>query len=93
MARGGSGGPPSGSAGSGGSSRGGGASVSAETIAYLEAQPGLGQVPRRVDGSQTSASIIIATGKPVVTIGGFADVRVKASRRGRVTGSLYKVTA
>ncbi len=50
---------------------GGGASVSAETIAYLEANQGSAKYLVAVNGSQTSASIIIATGKPVVTIGGF----------------------
>ena len=74
MARG-SGGPPSGSGGNASSRAGGGpggsASVSAETIAYLEANQGSAKYLVAVNGSQTSASIIIATGKPVVTIGGF----------------------
>ena len=49
----------------------GGGSVSASTIAYLEAHQGSAKYLVAVTGSQTSASIIIATGKPVVTIGGF----------------------
>jgi 4-amino-4-deoxy-L-arabinose transferase-like glycosyltransferase len=49
----------------------GGGSVSAKTIAYLEAHQGSAKYLVAVSGSQTSASIIIATGKPVVTIGGF----------------------
>jgi 4-amino-4-deoxy-L-arabinose transferase-like glycosyltransferase len=59
--------------GGGGGGRGGmgGGSVSAETIAYLEAHQGSAKYLVAVTGSQTSASIIIATGKPVVTIGGF----------------------
>jgi 4-amino-4-deoxy-L-arabinose transferase-like glycosyltransferase len=50
---------------------GGGGSVSAKTIAYLEAHQGSAKYLVAVTGSQTSASVIIATGKPVVTIGGF----------------------
>ena len=63
-----SGGPPS---GAGGGGMGGGGSLSATTIAYLEAHQGSAKYLVAVTGSQTSASIIIATGKPVVTIGGF----------------------
>jgi curved DNA-binding protein CbpA len=50
---------------------GGGGSVSAKTIAYLKAHQGSAKYLVAVTGSQTSASVIIATGKPVVTIGGF----------------------
>ncbi len=57
--------------GSPGGGMGGGGSVSAKTIAYLEAHQGSAKFLVAVTGSQTSASIIIATGKPVVTIGGF----------------------
>jgi 4-amino-4-deoxy-L-arabinose transferase-like glycosyltransferase len=59
--------PPSGARGGMG-----GGSVSAKTIAYLEAHQGSAKYLVAVTRSQTSASIIIATGKPVVTIGGFS---------------------
>jgi 4-amino-4-deoxy-L-arabinose transferase-like glycosyltransferase len=65
------GGPPSGSGAGAPRGMGGGGSVSAKTIAYLEAHQGSAKYLVAVSGSQTSASIIIATGKPVVTIGGF----------------------
>ena len=64
-----SGGPPSG--GASGARAAGGGTVSASTIAYLEAHQGSAKYLVAVTGSQTSASIIIQTGKPVVTIGGF----------------------
>jgi len=54
-----------------GGGTGGSGSVSAKTIAYLEVHQGSAKYLVAVTGSQTSASIIIATGKPVVTIGGF----------------------
>jgi 4-amino-4-deoxy-L-arabinose transferase-like glycosyltransferase len=45
--------------------------VSAETIAYLQAHQGSAKYLVAASGSQTTAGIIIATGEPVVTIGGF----------------------
>lgn len=51
---------------------GGGASaVSQKTIAYLEANQGSAKYLLAASGSQTTASIIISTGRPAVTIGGF----------------------
>jgi 4-amino-4-deoxy-L-arabinose transferase-like glycosyltransferase len=63
----GSGGPPSGGAMP---ARGGG-SLSASAIAWLEAHQGSAKYLLAAVGSQTTASIIIQTGEPVVTIGGF----------------------
>ena len=51
---------------------GGGASVSDELIAYLEANQGSAKYLVAATGSQTTAPIIIQTGKAVVTIGGFS---------------------
>ena len=51
---------------------GGGGATSSELIAYLEANQGSAKYLVAATGSQTTASIIIATGKPVVTIGGFS---------------------
>ena len=74
------GGPPSTSAGSAGGppsastarpTGGGGGGLSSTTIAYLEAHQGSAKYLVAATGSQTTAGIIIATGKPVVTIGGF----------------------
>jgi 4-amino-4-deoxy-L-arabinose transferase-like glycosyltransferase len=57
--------------GGGGAPGGGEGGVSSETIAYLEAHQGSAKYLVAASGSQTTAGIIIATGKPVVTIGGF----------------------
>jgi 4-amino-4-deoxy-L-arabinose transferase-like glycosyltransferase len=62
----GGGGPPGNARG------GGGGSISSSVIAYLEANQGSAKYLLAASGSQTTASIIIATGKPVVTIGGFS---------------------
>jgi 4-amino-4-deoxy-L-arabinose transferase-like glycosyltransferase len=71
----GAGGPPSGTAstsrGAPGA-MGGGGSLSATTIAYLKAHQGSAKYLLAATGSQTTASIILATGEPVVTIGGFS---------------------
>lgn len=48
-----------------------GATADASLIAYLEAHQGSARYLVAATGSQATASIIIATGKPVVTIGGF----------------------
>ena len=50
---------------------GGGGSVSTTTIEYLRANQGSAKYLVAASGSQTNAGIIIATGEPVVTIGGF----------------------
>lgn len=50
----------------------GGGSVSATLIDYLEAHQGAAKYLVAATGSQTTASIIIQTGAPVVTIGGFS---------------------
>jgi 4-amino-4-deoxy-L-arabinose transferase-like glycosyltransferase len=52
--------------------QGGGAGVSSAGIEYLVAHQGSAKYLVAASGSQTTASIIIATGKPVVTIGGFS---------------------
>jgi 4-amino-4-deoxy-L-arabinose transferase-like glycosyltransferase len=72
------GGPPSGTrpsgsttARSGGGGMGGGGSLSADVITYLEAHQGSAKYLLAASGSQTTAPIIISTGKAVVTIGGF----------------------
>jgi 4-amino-4-deoxy-L-arabinose transferase-like glycosyltransferase len=64
-----SGAPPSGAAGRGGPM---GGSVSSSVISYLLRHQGSAKYLVAATGSQTTASIIIATGKPVVTIGGFS---------------------
>jgi 4-amino-4-deoxy-L-arabinose transferase-like glycosyltransferase len=46
-------------------------SVSTETIAWLQAHQGSAKYLVAATGSQTTAGIIIASGEPVVTIGGF----------------------
>jgi 4-amino-4-deoxy-L-arabinose transferase-like glycosyltransferase len=48
-----------------------GASVSAATISYLEQHQGSAKYLVAATGSQVTAPIIIKTGRPVVTIGGF----------------------
>jgi 4-amino-4-deoxy-L-arabinose transferase-like glycosyltransferase len=70
--------PPSGagsSARAGGGMGGGGmagrASISTDVIQYLEANQGSAKYLVAATGSHTTASAIIATGRPVVTIGGF----------------------
>ena len=50
---------------------GGQGSVSTETIAWLQAHQGSAKYLVAATGSQTTAGIIIASGEPVVTIGGF----------------------
>ena len=57
-------------AAAGGGAMGGG-SVSAEVISYLKAHQGSAKYLLAASGSQTTADVIIATGEPVVTIGGF----------------------
>jgi 4-amino-4-deoxy-L-arabinose transferase-like glycosyltransferase len=70
-------GPPSSSAApparaaAGARGAGGGGSVSARTVAYLRAHQGSAKYLVAATGSQTTAGIIIQTGEPVVTIGGF----------------------
>ncbi|MFT4035047.1 MAG: glycosyltransferase family 39 protein [Patulibacter sp.] len=53
------------------SAGGGGGSVSTALIKYLQANQGSAKYLVAATGSQTTASIIITTGEPVVTIGGF----------------------
>jgi 4-amino-4-deoxy-L-arabinose transferase-like glycosyltransferase len=68
------GGPPSATAGAppaGGGGMGGGASVSSDMLAFLEKHQGSAKYLVAATGSQTTAPIIIETGKAVVTIGGF----------------------
>ncbi|WP_028063492.1 ArnT family glycosyltransferase [Solirubrobacter soli] len=60
------GGPP------GGGGFGGRANVSTDMLAYLEAHQGSAKYLVAANGSQTTAPIIIQTGKAVVTIGGFS---------------------
>ena len=55
----------------GGGGMGGQGSVSTETIAWLQAHQGSAKYLVAATGSQTTAGIIIASGEPVVTIGGF----------------------
>jgi 4-amino-4-deoxy-L-arabinose transferase-like glycosyltransferase len=55
----------------GGGAMGGGGSIGADVITYLEANQGSAKYLLAASGSQATASVIIATGKPVVTIGGF----------------------
>ena len=57
----------------GGGMRGpaGGGDVSSELVAWLRAHQGSARYLVAATGSQASAPIIIATGEPVVTIGGF----------------------
>lgn len=50
---------------------GGGGSIGSEVIAYLQAHQGSAKYLLAASGSQTTANVIIATGEPVVTIGGF----------------------
>ena len=61
----------SGFGGPGGGGMGGQGSVSTETIAWLQAHQGSAKYLVAATGSQTTAGIIIASGEPVVTIGGF----------------------
>jgi len=49
-----------------------GGGVSDAVIAYLQRHQGDAKYLLAASGSQTTASIIIATGQPVVTIGGFS---------------------
>ena len=51
---------------------GGRASISSDMVAYLEAHQGSAKYLVAATGSQTTAPIIIQTGKAVVTIGGFS---------------------
>ena len=64
------GGTRTGGAPTGGGGMGGG-SLSTEVIAYLRAHQGSAKYLLAANGSQTTAGIIIATGEPVITIGGF----------------------
>lgn len=57
--------------GAGGGAMGGG-SLSTSVIEYLEAHQGNAKYLLAATGSQTTANIIISTGKAVVTIGGFS---------------------
>jgi 4-amino-4-deoxy-L-arabinose transferase-like glycosyltransferase len=65
-----SGTPPSGARSPGGGM--GGGAVSTEVINYLVEHQGSAKYLVAATGSQTTASIIISTGQPVVTIGGFS---------------------
>ncbi len=56
---------------SGAAPGGGGGSLSSTAIAYLEAHQGSATYLLAASGSQTTAPIIIATGRAVITIGGF----------------------
>ncbi len=60
-----------GAGGFGGGPGGGGASADSTLVHYLEAHQGHAKFLVATFGSMSSAPIIIATGKPVVTIGGF----------------------
>src|SRR6185436_4691282 len=51
---------------------GGGSSVSSELLTFLEQNQGSAKYVVAATGSQTTAPIIIETGKAVVTIGGFS---------------------
>jgi 4-amino-4-deoxy-L-arabinose transferase-like glycosyltransferase len=51
---------------------GGGAGTSSTLVNYLESHQGSAKYLVAVDGSQSSAPLIIQTGKAVVTIGGFS---------------------
>ncbi len=64
-------GPASVSQGGPGGGSGDTGSVSGETISYLQANQGSAKYLVAASGSQTTASIIVASGEPVVTIGGF----------------------
>jgi 4-amino-4-deoxy-L-arabinose transferase-like glycosyltransferase len=66
-------GPASAAGGFGGGMPGGSASASADSalVRYLVAHRGGAKYLVAASGSQTTAPIVIATGKPVVTIGGF----------------------
>ena len=55
----------------GGGGFGGATTTDSALIAYLEANRGNAKYLVAAFGSQSSASIIIATGEPVITIGGF----------------------
>jgi hypothetical protein len=70
----GGGAPPPGVAGGGpgGGGFGGRASISSDMLRYLEAHQGSAKYLVAATGSQTTAPIIIQTGKAVVTIGGFS---------------------
>jgi 4-amino-4-deoxy-L-arabinose transferase-like glycosyltransferase len=67
------GGPPGGAPGvrGGGFAGGPGGQLSRSAIAYLEAHQGSAKYLLAATGSETTAQIIIETGQPVVTIGGF----------------------
>ena len=56
--------------GTGGGGMGGG-SISSAVLAYLQANQGAAKYLLAASGSQTTAGVIIQTGEPVVTIGGF----------------------
>ncbi len=63
--------PPSGGANPGGPANMAPVKLSSEAIAYLEANQGSAKYLVAGHGSMTTASLIIETGKAVVTIGGF----------------------
>ncbi len=65
-------GPSTGDSGNGpGGGFGGSTTSDTALIAYLEAHQGTAKYLVAATGSQSTASIIIASGKPVITIGGF----------------------
>ncbi len=64
--------PPGGFSPPGGGFGGGGGDVSDSMLSYLEAHQGSAKYLLAASGSQTTAPIIIKTGKAVVTIGGFS---------------------
>ncbi len=66
-------GPSTGDTGNGPGGGGFGGDTTSDTalVAYLEAHQGTATYLVAGTGSQTTASIIIASGKPVITIGGF----------------------
>jgi 4-amino-4-deoxy-L-arabinose transferase-like glycosyltransferase len=61
-------GAPGGGMGGGGM---GGGSIGDEVVAYLQEHQGSAKYLLAASGAQTTASVIISTGEPVVTIGGF----------------------
>jgi 4-amino-4-deoxy-L-arabinose transferase-like glycosyltransferase len=57
--------------GPGGSFGGGGGTADSQLVAYLEAHQGSAKYLVAATGSQATDGIIMATGEPVITIGGF----------------------
>ena len=64
----------------------GGGQLSSELISYLLAHQGSAKYLVAATGSQTRASIIIQTGRPVVTIGGF-NGRTRPRRSAQLASS------